>query len=72
MHTGLPPKVDACEPGTQSMISERVIVMPSGMPDARPFAMQTMSGSTPVCSTAHHLPVRPMPLCTSSTTSMIP
>ncbi len=54
------------------MISARVMVTPSGMPEAMPFAMQTMSGSTPVCSTANHLPVRPMPLCTSSTTSMMP
>ena len=35
--------------------------MPSGMPDAIPFAMQTISGCTPVCSIAHHLPVRPAP-----------
>ena len=59
MQTGLPPKVEACEPGTQSMISARLIMTPSGMPEAMPFAMQTMSGCTPVCSMAHHLPVRP-------------
>jgi len=28
MQTGLPPKVEACEPGTQSMISARDMVMP--------------------------------------------
>ena len=44
MQTGFPPKVEACEPGIQSMISARHMVMPSGMPDAIPFAMQIMSG----------------------------
>ena len=47
--TGLPPKVEACEPGTQSMISAFDIMMPSGIPLAIPLALQTMSGSTPVC-----------------------
>ena len=54
------------------MISARVMQMPSGMPLAMPLAMQTMSGSTPECSIAHHLPVRPTPHCTSSATSKIP
>jgi len=43
-----------------------------GMPLAMPLAMQTMSGCTPECSMAHHLPVRPIPLCTSSATSRMP
>ena len=72
MQTGLPPNVEACEPGTQSMISAFAMMMPSGMPLAIPLAMQTMSGSTPVCSMAHHLPVRPAPDCTSSATSRMP
>ncbi len=72
IETGFPPKVDACEPGAQSMISARVMQMPSGMPLAMPLAMQTMSGSTPESSIAHHLPVLPHPLCTSSATSKIP
>ncbi len=72
MHTGFPPNVDACDPGTQSISSALLTVTPSGMPEAMPFAMQTMSGCTPVCSTANHLPVRPTPLCTSSTTSRMP
>ena len=58
MQIGLPPKVLACEPGTQSMMSAFVMQMPSGIPDAMPLAMQTMSGSTPECSMAHHFPVR--------------
>ena len=72
MQTGLPPKVLACEPGTQSMISALVMQMPSGMPDAMPLAMQTMSGSTPECSMDHHFPVRPAPDCTSSAMSRMP
>ena len=72
MHTGFPPKVEACEPGTQSMISARVMVTQSGMPDAIPLATQTISGCTPVCSIAHHFPVRAIPDCTSSATSRIP
>jgi len=42
--TGLPPKVDACEPGTQSMTLALLITTPSGMPEAMPLALQTMSG----------------------------
>ena len=45
---------------------------PSGNPDAIPFAIVTTSGVTRVYSIANILPVRPMPDCTSSTTSSIP
>ena len=72
MATGFPPKVEACEPGTQSMISARVMSAQSGRPLAMPLATVIMSGATPECSMAHHLPVRPMPDCTSSTTSRMP
>ncbi len=72
MQTGLPPKVLACEPGTQSMISAFVMQMPSGMPEAMPLAMQTMSGCTPECSMAHHFPVLPAPDWTSSAISRMP
>ena len=41
MHTGLPPNVDACAPGFQSIKSARATHAPSGKPDAMPFAMQT-------------------------------
>ena len=44
MQMGLPPKVLACEPGTQSMTSAFAMQMPNGIPLAMPFAMQTMSG----------------------------
>src|SRR5579872_1862419 len=46
MQTGLPPNVEACDPGTQSMMEARVMVIPSGIPEAIPLAMVTMSGST--------------------------
>ena len=72
MQTGLPPKVLACEPGTQSMMSAFAMQTPSGMPEAMPLAMQTMSGSTPACSIAHHLPVRPTPDWISSAISRMP
>ena len=42
------------------------------MPEAMPLAMAMMSGLTPACSIANILPVRPMPDCTSSTTSRMP
>ena len=71
-HTGLPPNVLACEPGGQVMTSARAVVTPSGSPEAMPFAIATMSGSTPKCSIANIFPVRPIPDCTSSVTRSIP
>ncbi len=70
--TGFPPKVDACEPGGQSMMSARAIMALSGSPLAMPFALVKISGATPKCSADHILPVRPMPHCTSSKMSRIP
>ena len=72
MQTGLPPKVEACAPGFQFITFARAMMALSGMPEAIPFAVQMMSGSIPAWSDAHHLPVRPMPDCTSSATSMMP
>ena len=72
MHTGLPPKVEACAPGFQSITLARAIVAQSGMPEAMPLATQIMSGSIPAWSQAHHFPVRPMPHCTSSQTRRMP
>ena len=42
------------------------------MPEASPLASTMMSGTTPKCSAANILPVRPMPDCTSSNTSRMP
>jgi hypothetical protein len=70
--TGLPPYVEPCDPNSQFMRSSRAIIAPSGMPLAIPFPESRMSGSTPKCSIAHILPVRPIPDWTSSATSMMP
>ena len=60
--TGLPPYVEPCAPGPHdSSSSARATIAPSGIPDAMPLAASRMSGSTPQCSTAHILPVRPAP-----------
>ena len=59
--TGLPPKVEACAPGPQSISSARATVTPSGKPEAMPLAVTRMSGTTPTWSQAHIFPVRPMP-----------
>ena len=46
--------------GVNLSINERRAMMPeSGMPDAMPLAMTTMSGTAPVHSDAKNLPVRP-------------
>ena len=70
--TGFPPKVEACAPGGQFMISARAIMALSGNPLAMPLAVVKISGATPKCSAAHILPVRPMPHCTSSKISRMP
>ena len=70
--TGLPPYVEPCAPVPQSMTSARAIIAPIGIPEAIPLAVRRMSGSTPKCSIAHILPVRPAPDWTSSAMSRIP
>ena len=62
--------VRAGSPGSSS--SARATIAPSGMPEAMPLAVSRMSGSTPQCSTAHILPVRPAPDWTSSAISRMP
>ena len=47
MHTGFPPKVEACAPRVQSITSARAIIALNGIPEAIPFAVQMMSGSIP-------------------------
>src|SRR5687768_4538088 len=69
---GFPPNVFPCTPLGHVITDSRAIQAPSGRPDAIPLADVMISGSTPKCSIAHHLPVRPMPLCTSSAINMIP
>ena len=45
--TGLPPKVEACAPLCQSMMSARAMQAPIGMPEPRPLARHMMSALTP-------------------------
>ena len=55
----------------ESITSARPMTAESGKPPARLFAVVMISGATPLCSIANILPVRAMPDCTSSETSMI-
>jgi hypothetical protein len=64
--TGLPPNVEPWWPACQVMSSARAIAAEMGMPEAMPFAVHRMSGSTPQCSIAHIFPHRPKPASTSS------
>ena len=48
-------------PTVQVILVSFAIMAPSGMPEAMPLPESRMSGSTPKCSTAHILPVRPIP-----------
>ena len=50
----------------------RATSAPMGNPLAIPFASVTISGTTFVCWMASHLPVRPIPVCTSSTIMSAP
>ena len=52
------------------MTSARPVTAESGRPPAMPFALTTRSGTTPSCSTANQVPVRPKPDCTSSATKI--
>ena len=71
--TGLPPNVVPWLPGSSSVAAPpRAIVAPIGMPPPRPLARVTMSGTIPASVCASHSPVRPMPVCTSSTQSSAP
>ncbi len=69
----LPRKVPECAPGfqTSSFSSYRITEAGRPMPD-RALEAHTTSGSMPYCSNANQVPVRPQPLCTSSTMSGMP
>ena len=71
--TGLPPNVLACAPGGHVISSARASATPSGSPDAMPLAMAIDVGLDAACARSRtSCPVRPMPDCTSSTTSRMP
>src|SRR5437899_11337971 len=70
--TGLPPKVEVCEPLSHDMTRFRAITAPNGKPPPTDLAIQMTSGATPACSIEKNLPVGPMHACTSSYTSYMP
>ena len=71
--TGLPPNVVPCWPGSNSSAAApKPMHAPMGSPPPRPLASVTTSGTTPTPWWANQAPVRPMPVCTSSSTSSAP
>ena len=72
--TGLPPKVVPCWPADSSedVSGPKVTSAPIGNPPPRPLASVTASGTIPASPLASHLPVRPMPVWTSSRISRAP
>ena len=71
--TGLPPNVLPCWPAVSiSPVVPKPTQAPMGIPPPRPLASVTTSGRTPSPLWANQAPVRPIPLCTSSTTSSAP
>src|SRR5215510_4809274 len=69
--SGLPPKVEPCEPGVKTFMTSRRATKADTGSTPPPSALPTMmpSGRTFSCSNANHAPVRPRPDCTSSTMS---
>ena len=73
VHTGLPPKVVPWVPGVNSFAAlPWATTAPSGRPPPRPLASVITSGTMVECWWANQAPVRPMPVCTSSTIIMTP
>ena len=67
MASGLPPNVVPWLPGLKTRAAApRARHAPTGTPDPRPLASGITSGTIPAHWWANHLPVRPMPLWTSS------
>ena len=71
--TALAPYVPPWEPGQAlAMRASGAAMAESGNPEAMPLAVMRMSASTPKWSPPQNFPVRPHPVCTSSTTSRMP
>ena len=67
---GWPPKVEPWSPGPNAAAtSARAQQAPTGMPLPSALAMVTTSGSSPWAWKANQCPVRPSPVCTSSSMS---
>ena len=71
--SGLPPKVVPWLPGpnTSAAFGPQTTA-PIGTPEPSPLASGITSGRMPAHWCANHLPVRPMPHCTSSSMSSQP
>ena len=71
-----PPKVDVCRNGASInpfQAASVPITEPMGiMPPPRALATAIRSGFAPSCSTPNQVPVRPIPVCTSSAISSAP
>src|SRR3989475_2006602 len=71
--SGPPPNVVAWPPGLSTAATALVTrTAPMGSPPASGFARVRMSGTTPACSYANSVPVRPRPHCTSSKMTATP
>ena len=71
--SGLPPKVVPWLPGPNTSAARGPqTTAPIGTPEPRPLASGITSGRMPAHWCANHLPVRPMPHCTSSSISSQP
>src|SRR5256712_801972 len=71
--SGPPPNVVAWSPGLSAAATALVTrTAPIGSPPASGFARVRMSGTTPACSYANSVPVRPRPHCTSSKMTATP
>ncbi|OIQ67089.1 hypothetical protein GALL_513360 [mine drainage metagenome] len=71
--SGLPPYVVPWVPGTSALANCSLArTAPSGKPPPIPLAEDITSGVIPDHSCANSLPVRPMPVCTSSMPRMMP
>ena len=69
MASWLPRNVPACAPGSHASRPSRYTITASGSEPPMALESTITSGTTPLCSTAQNVPVRPTPVCTSSAIS---
>src|SRR5579875_1314422 len=71
--TGPPAKVDPWSPGRSTSASRGPVMRaPTGRPPPSALALVSASGTTPLCSYAQSVPVRPIPVWISSKISAAP